>query len=113
MIHPLFDQWFGIKAAEYNAPRPTEELVCLTDKARQALGPKSLNEIMSAIAKARIDKARTGLADKTPEQRRQILRAEWSRMLGPVTPAKPAIIQAQSLTPKRSGARRSPECARS
>jgi cephalosporin-C deacetylase-like acetyl esterase len=96
MIHPLFDKWFGIKAAEYRAPRPGTELVCLTDKARAEIQPKSLNEVMSEIGTARIKKARARLAGKSPEERRQLLRKEWSKLLGPVTPAKPAILQAKS-----------------
>lgn len=43
---------------------------------------------MSEIGEARIQAARARLADKSAEQRRQILRAEWSKLLGPVTPAK-------------------------
>src|SRR2546428_11269174 len=45
MIHPLFERWFDIKVTEkdeYSAPRKREELICLTDKARQELKPKTL-----------------------------------------------------------------------
>ena len=52
MIHPLFERWFGIKVTEkdeYSAPRKRPELICLTDKAREELKPKSLNELMSAL----------------------------------------------------------------
>jgi len=88
MIHPLFDRWFGIQATEFRAPRPGDELVCLTEQAKKDLQPKTLNEVMSDIGKARIDQARTRLVGKTAEERRQILRAEWSKLLGPITPAK-------------------------
>ncbi len=96
MIHPLFDQWFGIKASEYSAPRQPDELLCVTDKARKEMQPKSLNEVMSDVGKSRVEKARARLAGKTPVQRRQILQSEWSKLLGPVTPAKPAIVKSQS-----------------
>ena len=94
MIHPLFEQWFGIKATEYRSPRPGAELVCMTENARKDIQPKSLNEVMSEVASARIEKARSRLTGKTREQCRQILRAEWSKLLGPITPAKPAVVKA-------------------
>jgi dienelactone hydrolase len=97
MIHPLFDKWFGIKATEYRAPRPGVELVCLTEKAKKDLQPKSLNEVMSEIGTARIEKARARLVGKSPDERRRILREEWTRLLGPVTPVKPAVVQAKSI----------------
>src|SRR5262249_13994182 len=57
MIHPLFERWFGIKFGEkdeYSSPRKPEELVCLTDKTRQDLRPKSLTELMSRVGQERI-----------------------------------------------------------
>jgi cephalosporin-C deacetylase-like acetyl esterase len=93
MIHPLFDQWFGIKATEYSAPRRAEELVCLTDRAREEIRPKSLNDVMSDLGKGRIEQARTRLSGKSPERRRQMLREHWGKLLGPVTPAQPAAVK--------------------
>lgn len=95
MIHPLFGRWFGIKVSEkdeYSAPRPSAELICLTDQARQELKPKSLNELMSALGQERIDAARKRLAGKSPAARHQLLRDDWSRLLGPVIPAKPPVV---------------------
>src|SRR5262249_8696735 len=89
MIHPLFDKWFGIKVAEtdeFSAPRKADELICLTEKARQELKPKSLTELMTALGTERVEKARRRLADKTPEERRRLLRDDWARLLGPVSP---------------------------
>jgi cephalosporin-C deacetylase-like acetyl esterase len=94
MIHPLFDQWFGIKATEFHAPRPGDELVCLTGQAKKDIKPQSLNEAMRAIGTARIEKARARLAGKSADEHRQMLRAEWSKLLGPIAPAKPAVVKA-------------------
>ncbi len=94
MIHPLFDQWFGIKATEHSAPRKAEELICLTDSARKELQPKSLTDVMGDMGTARVEAARERLAGKTPEQRRQMLRDDWGKLLGPITPAKPAVVKA-------------------
>jgi hypothetical protein len=94
MIHPLFDKWFAIKATEYHAPRAGDELDCLTERAAKKIMPKSLTAVMTAMGKARIERARTGLADKSAEERRQIMRAEWSKLLGPIAPAKPAVVKA-------------------
>jgi dienelactone hydrolase len=96
MIHPLFERWFGIKATEYSSPRKAAELICMTDKARQELKPKGLNELMSALGQERIDAARKRLAGKSPAERRQLLRDDWSKLLGPVTPAKPNVVKAQA-----------------
>ena len=96
MIHPLFERWFGIQVAEsdeYSSPRKPEELICLTEKARSELRPKSLTEVMSAIGLERIEAARRRLAGKSAAERRQLLRDDWSRLLGPVTPAAPPVIK--------------------
>lgn len=91
MIHPLFEKWFGIKAEEYRALRMPTELTCWTDAARRELKPTSLPAMMSAIGQERVDKARTNLANKTPEEQREILRKGWSKLLGPVEPKEPAV----------------------
>src|SRR5262249_34325051 len=99
MIHPLFARWFGIKvteADEYSAPRQAAELICMTDKTREELKPRSLNELMAAIGQERIDAARKRLADKSPAERRQLLREDWSKLLGPVMPMRAPVVKSQS-----------------
>jgi dienelactone hydrolase len=99
MIHPLLERWFGIHVGEkdeYSAPRRPEELVCLTDQARQQLRPKSLTELMATLGRERIEQARKRLAGKSPSERRRILRNEWGRLLGPVTPARRPVLKAKS-----------------
>jgi cephalosporin-C deacetylase-like acetyl esterase len=88
MIHPLFDRWFGIKAVEYSMPRKGDDLVCLTEGARKDIQPRSLNDVMSDLGAARVAKARARLTGKSADERRQILRAEWGKLLGPVAPGK-------------------------
>jgi cephalosporin-C deacetylase-like acetyl esterase len=100
MIHPLFERWFGIKVSptdEYSAPRKPTELVCLTEKARQELKPKTLIELMSTLGQERIEAARKRLTGKSPLERRQLLRDAWSKLLGPVTPTIPPVVRAQSV----------------
>src|SRR5262249_16791612 len=95
MIHPLFERWFDIKVTEkdeYSAPRKREELVCLTDKARQELKPKGLTE----LGGERIEKARKRLAGKAAAERRQILREEWGKLLGPISPVKAPVVKSQA-----------------
>lgn len=99
LIHPLFERWFDIHVAdkdEYSAPRKPEEIVCLTDKARQELQPKSLPELMSNLGQQRVEKARARLAGKSPTERRQLLRDDWGKLLGPVAPAGPPTVQAKA-----------------
>lgn len=99
MIHPLFERWFSIKVTEqdeFSAPRKPAELTCLTDQARQELKPKNLNELMSALGQERIEAARKRLAGKSSSERRQLLRNDWSKLLGPMTPPKPPVVKAQA-----------------
>lgn len=96
LIHPLFERWFGIKAMEFSAPRKAPELLCMTDQARKDLKPKTLNEVMSAVGQERIDAARKRLAGKPPAERRQLLRDDWTKLLGPIAPAKPPVVKAQA-----------------
>lgn len=99
MIHPLFDRWFGIRvtdADEYSAPRKLEELICLTEPARRELQPRSQIELMTGVADERIARARKRLAGKSPEERRRLLREDWSRWLGPVSPAAPTVTSSTS-----------------
>ena len=105
MVHPLFDEWFGIKATEYHMPRPSDRLVCLTDAAKNELRSKSLNDVMSGIGKARVDKARAALGTQSPESRREILRAEWSKLLGPISPGDDG--RPSRRPPRSSAAQRS------
>src|SRR5262249_15417487 len=81
---------------EYRAPRKREELLCLTDKARRELEPKSLAELMSRVGRERIEKARQRLADKSPTERRQLLRADWSKLLGRVTPSGSPVVKSMA-----------------
>jgi cephalosporin-C deacetylase-like acetyl esterase len=105
MIHPLFERWFGIKATEYHAPRPSEDLICLSEQARKEIHPKSLNEVMSEMGKARIERARARLMGKSIKERRQSLRAEWDNLLGPVTPARPVVKTVRKDAQVVNGAR--------
>ena len=99
MIHPLFDRWFGIKVAEsdeYSSPRKAEELICLTASARSELQPLSLTAAMHADATKRVAAARQRLTDKSLVERRQALRDEWSKLLGPVVPAAAPVVKASA-----------------
>ena len=106
MIHPLFDKWFDIKVAEkdeFSAPRKRDELICMTDNARKELKPHTLNEAMSSLGTERIGRARARLAGKTSADQRQILRDEWGKLLGPVTPMKPPIVKAKTMDDQPMG----------
>jgi dienelactone hydrolase len=103
MIHLFFQRWFGIKVAEsdeYSSPRKPEELICLTAKARTELRPKSLTEVMSEIGRQRIEAARQRLAGKSAEQRCQLLREDWARLLGPVAPAARPVVKTTAIAPE-------------
>jgi cephalosporin-C deacetylase-like acetyl esterase len=109
MIHPLFGRWFGIKVGEkdeYSSPRKPEELICLTDKVRQELKPKSLTELMSSVGQERVGKARQRLAGRSQVERRRILRDDWGKLLGPVIPAHVPVVKADSMDDQAVGGAR-------
>jgi len=94
MIHPLLERWFDIKVTdEYSSPRNASELTCLTDAAKGELQLKNLLALMSRLGSDRVNAARKRLAAKSPAERREILRRDWSNLLGPVTLATPPVVK--------------------
>ncbi|MGE3804970.1 MAG: hypothetical protein AB7K24_09890, partial [Gemmataceae bacterium] len=93
MIHPAFERWFGIKAEEYSANRSRAELTCMTPEARAELKPKSFNTLVSELGAERIAAARKKLAGKSPAEQRDLLRKQWSELLGPNQPAKAPVVK--------------------
>lgn len=106
MIHPLFERWFDIKVGdkdEYSQPRMSEELICMTDSARQELNPKTLTELMIGVGTERIEKARKRLFSRSPVEQRQLLQDDWSKLLGPIAPASPPIVKTTSTDKESVG----------
>jgi dienelactone hydrolase len=99
MIHPLFQRWFGIEVGDrdaFTAPRTPGELVCLPDPVRRKLNPRSLTELMTAAGHERLNAARKRLAGKSPAEQREVLRADWSKLLGSVSPARPPVVKSHT-----------------
>jgi len=51
---------------------------------------------MSALGMERIEKARKRLNGKTADELRKLLRDDWSKLLGPVSPVKMPVVQAKT-----------------
>lgn len=82
MIYPALKDWFGMPIPEeYSKRRPSEDLMCWTDEAREKLKPKKLHEVLRVLQEAKP----TGLELDA-----------WREMLGNKEPAK---------EPKLSGGR--------
>jgi len=108
MIHPLFDKWFGIKVTakdEFSAPVTSESLRCFTATAQKAIQPKTLNEAMSDIGRARVEAARKLLDGKDAAAARAILRERWSKLLGPVDAKAASVVSQSTDEPGIAGAR--------
>ena len=56
-----------------------------------------MTELATELADERIEKARRRLAGKSPAQQREILRRDWGKLLGPLTPAQQAVVAARSI----------------
>lgn len=92
MIHPLFQRWFGISAAEYSRPRENGEMECWTDQAKEELQARSLPDVMTDIASTRIKQARDRRNQSSAEERVQALRHAWRQRLGPIDPAHAPLV---------------------
>ncbi len=104
MIHPLFEKWFGIKAVEFHAPRQAAELTCWTENAKAELRPKSLNEVMNALASARLEEARVRRTKLSPEERRKSLQEPWAELLGPTTVKTAPVVKGKTMETRSSPA---------
>jgi hypothetical protein len=98
MIHPLFEKWLGVKAVEYSKPFRGDELLCLTAQVRKDLKPKGLTTVTSEMGAARVEKARKRLAALSADERREALRDDWGKLLGPIAPGKAVVKSAKTET---------------
>jgi hypothetical protein len=91
MIHPAFEKWFGISVtpeSEFSARRDAGDLRAMTEEAARELKPKGLVDLLPQLVQERVDTVRKQMAGKDPAEQRRVLRAAWSRVLGPMTPAQ-------------------------
>lgn len=95
-IHEVFRQWFGIDVkpeAEFQARRPREELICLTDAARQQFQPQPLWQILQDSTAAHLKTSRAALEKVPLPERRKLVRASWTRLLANVEPPRDAKVR--------------------
>lgn len=87
-IYPLLKQWFGMAAPEkeYQERRPTDDLRCLTDKAREELKPKPVHELAAELGAARAAAARKDRSSASEAEQRHALRNAWQTILGNIDP---------------------------
>jgi dienelactone hydrolase len=94
-IHEAFRRWMNVVVRpedEYSQRLAAGELTCLTDEARQQLRPRLLHDILAACADKQLAVARESRTTRTAEQRRQLVRESWSRLLGDVEPIKKIAV---------------------
>jgi cephalosporin-C deacetylase-like acetyl esterase len=85
-IHVAFQEWFGIPNPEREDLKrhSPEELRCLTPSAVKELNRRPLYEVAASVGEERAKAARDQLAALKPEERRQRLCAEWTKLLGDI-----------------------------
>lgn len=87
MIHPRFQQWFGIRQPEeVSQRRDSAQLRAMNDQLAQKLRPQWLHQRLQELAVQRVAKAHDRLKDLSGDQRRAQLAAAWSALLGGVEP---------------------------
>lgn len=104
-IYPAFQQWFGIPvpATENQQRLPASDLLCLTPDVSTEINPKSLSEIAAKIGDERLLGARKKLHALTPNARLEILRTDWTRLLGHVDPTNVPTVRMRTAQPFEQG----------
>jgi dienelactone hydrolase len=95
-IHEAFARWFKIRVTpqdEYTARRPPEELKCLTDEARRQFQPQPLYKILSQLVDKRLAATREKRANLASAERCELMRENWSHLLGNVEPPQEVKIR--------------------
>ncbi|MFN7995022.1 MAG: acetylxylan esterase [Bryobacteraceae bacterium] len=99
-LHPTLERWFGIpvpfedteSSSRANlTPRPGDrrpeaELAVLTPEAAANLHMRTMHELAAGIGRAKLEPARAGLAEMSPEARRERIRTELAKRLGDISP---------------------------
>lgn len=93
LIHVALEKWFGIRAVEYSKPLPAGELRCFTPALRAQLAPRPVHEVYARLGAVRVSAFRAKVEALSPRARQTLLQAEWTRLLGGVTPKAPAIVR--------------------
>jgi cephalosporin-C deacetylase-like acetyl esterase len=97
MMHEAFRRWFRIEVTpeqEYSNRLPPDKLRCLTAEIERRIRPRKLIDVLNEVADERMAKARRLLDGKPAAEQRQVLRREWSRILGSTRPLeKPQVRQ--------------------
>jgi hypothetical protein len=92
-IHPTFRRWFDIPVTEedeYSDPRPSKDLLCITEAAAGKVHPKRLHEVLLELADDRI------AARRTANQ----LREACAVVLGPMEPVTdPNVVASDTSDP--------------
>lgn len=83
-MYPLLKKWFDMAEPdkEYQVRFKSEELQCLTAKAREALKPRPLHELAAEIGGQRGQAFWDPLRILGPEGRRHALQTKWDHLLG-------------------------------
>lgn len=85
-IYPTLKRWFGMTEPdkEYTERRPSEELLCLTEKSDIRMRP--MHEAAEELARQRVEAARQRRQGLSSALFRQRVRVDWNRLLGTVMP---------------------------
>ena len=78
-LHPLLKRWFDIDVSpdqEYSAPRPKEELQCLTPESARGLDAQPVCRLLTSS-----------------HARRRSARADWARVLGDTEPKGEPVVE--------------------
>jgi dienelactone hydrolase len=86
-------QWFNLPIPEdYSQRLNADVLLCLTPRAIREFQPRPVHQLAAELAAKQVATARQRLAVLGGKERRQRLRADWSRLLGDVAPTADAKL---------------------
>jgi dienelactone hydrolase len=94
-IYPSFLKWFKMPAPdrEYRQQISSKELLCI--KPESGIEMKPLHVLAREIARERAAAFRQSLAAMSAGERRGLIRAQWSKLLGEVAPRKATPVRTE------------------
>jgi cephalosporin-C deacetylase-like acetyl esterase len=95
-MYPYLERWFDIPrpATEPDDRRPESELQCLTPALAAELKIRTIHELASDLAAAKLKSVRDDLQKMTAANRRQWLQKRWASKLGDIEPnASPEVAR--------------------
>ncbi|MEX1097553.1 MAG: hypothetical protein WED34_16020 [Planctomycetales bacterium] len=98
-MHPYLAKWFGIAdpGEELHLEVDARKLLCFTEEAVREFQPQPMHAVARRVANERDAAYRRRVDALAGEHRRKLRQEAWARILGPIEPAGPAKLLAETV----------------